>query len=486
MRFASGSTRRGPVFSGPFWRGGRKKTRYIPWVRQLVRQNLRFFAVGTLAALALRLFFLLKFPQVTTDSRFYADLARNWLQHRVFGLTIAEGILPTAARLPGYPAFLALMFATFGVDRFTPVLVVQILVDVATCFVIADLARRCLSPRAAKAAFLLAGLCPFLANYSAAALTETFEVFFTALALDLAVAGLDGFEAGDWPAWAGCGFAVGACILLRPDGGLLLIAITAYLGILLLRRRHSGETWVPLMRAGVIVGVCALAPLGLWGVRNWHTLHHLRFLPPRYANEEDEFVSAGFNRWVKTWIADYVSTEEIYWNVPGSAIDVGKLPSRAVDSLEQCQKSYDLIEQYNQATQMSANLDGQFSALAQERIRDAPARYYLWLPALRIADMWLRPRTELLPPDSRWYEFTDDLRWMVQALGLAAINLLYVGGAIAGGIRGRPIAWVGLFVLFVVLRSLFLGTLENPEPRYTLECYPVVIVLASGLWKRAK
>jgi len=27
---------------------------------------------------------------------------------------------------------------------------------------------------------------------------------------------------------------------------------------------------------------------------------------------------------------------------------------------------------------------------------------------------------------------------------------------------------------------LFLGSLENPEPRYTLELYPVVIVLAAA------
>jgi hypothetical protein len=33
--------------------------------------------------------------------------------------------------------------------------------------------------------------------------------------------------------------------------------------------------------------------------------------------------------------------------------------------------------------------------------------------------------------------------------------------------------------MFLALRSLFLGTLENPEPRYTLECYPVVIVAAA-------
>ena len=55
-------------------------------------------------------------------------------------------------------------------------------VDVGTCLVIADMARRLLSPRAAKTAFLLATLCPFLASYAAAALTETLEIFFTALA----------------------------------------------------------------------------------------------------------------------------------------------------------------------------------------------------------------------------------------------------------------------------------------------------------------
>jgi hypothetical protein len=38
-----------------------------------------------------------------------------------------------------------------------------------------------------------------------------------------------------------------------------------------------------------------------------------------------------------------------------------------------------------------------------------------------------------------------------------------------------------LLVSFVLLRSAFLGTVENPEPRYTLECYPAIIVLASSL-----
>jgi hypothetical protein len=40
----------------------------------------------------------------------------------------------------------------------------------------------------------------------------------------------------------------------------------------------------------------------------------------------------------------------------------------------------------------------------------------------------------------------------------------------------------------VVLRTAFLGTIENPEPRYTLECYPVLLVWAAAFlaneWER--
>jgi 4-amino-4-deoxy-L-arabinose transferase-like glycosyltransferase len=429
-----------------------------------------------------------KFPHVTADSTFYADLAKNWL-HGAYGLT-GEGsrISPSFARLPGYPAFLALVFAIFGPDHFRTVLILQVLVDIGTCFLLADLARRCISDRAAQAAFLLTALCPFLAQYAAAVLAETLEVFFTALAMDLAVIGLSQVESGEFrfPPWLGCGASVAACILLRPDGGLLLVAMGVYLGIVLLRRWSGGMAVLPIVRAGFVVAACALAPLLFWGLRNLHTLHRLEFLAPRYANEEDEFVPLGFNRWTGTWIADYASTEEIDWNVPGDTVDPTKLPSRAFDTAEQREKTFDLFEQYNQTLHMTPELDAQFAALADTRIRAHPLRYYVWLPVLKIADMWLRPRTELLPPDTRWYEFNDDRKWIVLAVGLGLLNLLYVLAAIAGLIRGHPIAWAGLGISYILLRSLFLGSMENPEPRYTLECYPAVILFASALWRRPR
>ncbi len=468
---------------------------------EFVRRNSKFFLGATLAALGLRLFLLLRFPGVVDDSRFYANIAENWLRHGVYGITNSGVIAPTLSRLPGYPAFLAAIFALFGVGNFRAVLLVQVLFDLGTCFLIADLARRLFSERAAKAAFLLAALCPFLANYAASALTETLEVFFTALAFDLAFRGLGVSEqenhAGDRRTigdrgigyrtllWLACGLSVGAAILLRPDGGILLAAIGGYLLWLLVRnlRSRAGGAQT-ILWAGVLVAAGATAPLVPWTLRNLHTLHRFEPLAPRYATDSDDIVMTGFNRWVKTWTADYVSVQEIYWAVPGADLDVTRLPRRAFDSESQQQQTTELLADYNQTHDMTPELDARFAALAAARVHAAPLRYYVWLPAVRIADMWLRPRTELFPSDPRWWEFNDDGRWLAVSLAFGLINLLYVAAAAAGLVRSREFFGIGLFVLFLLLRSAFLGSLENPEPRYTLECYPVVIVLASSLMQR--
>jgi len=462
-----------------------------------MRKQARFFLAASLAALALRLFFVFRFPGVVDDSHLYADIAKNWLQHGVYAVTNSGQIMPTLSRLPGYPAFLAVIFAMFGADNFRAVLLMQVLFDLGTCFLIADLARRLLSERAAMVAFLFAALCPFLADYAAAALTETLEIFFTTLALDLALCGLDKMRQwndSSMPAatWLGCGFSIGACILLRPDGGILLAAVAAFLLQLFVRSvavrpvRTRGLRPRSLAVAGAILILGAMAPLVPWTLRNLHTLHRFSPLAPRYANDSDEPVMTGFNRWVKTWLADYVSVEEIYWNVPGDAIDLNRLPSRAFDSPAQRDETGQLFADYNRERDITSELDARFAALAAARIQTAPMRYYVWLPALRVADMWLRPRTELLPPDPRWWEFNDDRRWLAVSIGFGMLNLIYLALAAAGMVRAREFFGIGLFVLFLVLRSAFLGTLENPEPRYTLECYPSLLVLASAVFSGAQ
>ena len=64
------------------------------------------------------------------------------------------------------------------------------------------------------------------------------------------------------------------------------------------------------------------------------------------------------------------------------------------------------------------------------------------------------------------------------------LNIIYVGLGILGGWRlwrGYTAVRPALMVLglFVLLRTVFLTTVETPEPRYVLECFPVVMVLAA-------
>lgn len=450
--------------------------RIIDAVIPFLRSAKWWFVLGTALAIGLRLVFIFKFPHVTGDTYIYGDIAKNWIDHGVYGFSHpgAEPE-PTWIRLPGYPGFLAICFHLFGREHYTAVMLVQLVVDVASCFVIADLARRRMNERAGKIAFFLACLCPFTANYVASPMPETLSIFALAAAFWCLYVALD-VPRHRWPAWTGCGFCIGLATYLRPDGGILLAAVGFFLLVRLVREKEERRV---TFLAGVVVLVVALAPLVPWTLRNWQTFQHFEPLAPRYASDLDEFTPLGYNHWVRTWMAEYVSVEDIYWQMPGSEVDVNLLPRRAYNTPEEESQTRQLFADYQTRTAIGPDLDAKFEALANERVARHPFRYYLQLPLLRIADMWFRPRTETLPLDSRWWQDYDDDFWnSAKAAVLGLINLLYVAAAvIACFLRPRP-RYLFVVLAYLLIRTAFLGTLENPEPRYTLECYPLVISLA--------
>jgi hypothetical protein len=249
----------------------------------------------------------------------------------------------------------------------------------------------------------------------------------------------------------------------------------------------DGDHRVQLFWAGTLLLAISLAPLVPWTLRNWKQFHRFEPLAPRYASDPDEFVPDGFDRWMRTWIVDYVSTEDIYWQVPGSEVDTSLLPARAYDSESEQQQTQEIFEEYAKSHIVGPELNQRFEQLAEARIQRHPLRYYVWLPLLRSGDMWLRPRTEMLPLNSRWWEFADDPQDAVLGTLWGGLNLLLLFAAMMGVIRGPRPLYLGMMLLFVLLRSAFLGTMENPEPRYTLESYVVVLVLAGAWisgWKR--
>src|SRR2546423_9638477 len=99
------------------------------------------------------------------DGRAYAQLARNLLEQSVFSVEPEPPYEPTLIRLPGYPLFLACVYAIFGHGNNEAVRIVQALLDTMTCVLLALIAFNWTSDERrkhahARAAFLLAAICP--------------------------------------------------------------------------------------------------------------------------------------------------------------------------------------------------------------------------------------------------------------------------------------------------------------------------------------
>ena len=57
--------------------------------------------------------------------------------------------------------------------------------------------------------------------------------------------------------------------------------------------------------------------------------------------------------------------------------------------------------------------------------------------------------------------------------------------AVTGGSPDAPNLWaVSLLLAYLLIRTAFLTTVEAPEPRYVIPCYPAVLALAAMLFVR--
>ena len=441
----------------------------------------RWGAAALVAGLLLRVFFVHIHPRFVGDTLTYGDLAHNMLAHQVYGVT-EDRVRSTLIRLPGYPLFLAACFVLFGNANYLAVVWVQVVMDLASCALLGMLAVRLMGRRSGLTVLWLAALCPFTANYAAAALTETLSLFCVTLGFFGLERWLSRWRGGKRGlVWAGVvGLALAGAVLVRPDEGLLAAAVVPVMVWVGLRGGRRG-----LMPA-VVASMVVVLSLSVWAGGNWRTFHVIQPLAPKYANDPGEAVNYGFQRWYRTWGIEFKSTVDVYWNYDGNLMSLGDLPPRAIEGGEQRAETVAVYAAYNEVSSATPEIDAAIMRIADQRVAAHPLRYYLVLPVAREMNMWLRPRTELMKMPVDWWA------WRVhpgRSVFEVAYALLDVGYLVLGMIglwrwfahvsesrHGAPIFW-GM-VGFVALRCVLLLTLDNSEPRYTLECFPVVIVLA--------
>ena len=471
----------------------------------------RFFShpfVALAAGACLRLFFVLKFPSTSGDTVLYDQFATNWLKLGKFAMDINGQPAPVDLRMPGYPAFLAIVYALTGRTGDAarlPVMLAQIVVDLATCLVIAALAallarlagQRNKSCRVFVVALWLAALCPFVANYVAVPLTEVWAVFFNAVGfylLSVLATQMDGSPVplrDDYSLPADgtskvallAGAAIGLGTLFRPETPLLLATSILVLGLLALRRHQL----LRCIQLSVFAGVACVAFLIPWTIRNAITLHEFQPLAPKDATLPSELDPQGFMAWERTWLYRVRDAYLVTWKLNDDVINLEDIPPNAFDNQQERDRVAAVLEKYNDDLTWNADEDAEFAQLARERTSRHPLRTYVWIPARRAVRIWFTPRIELLPFSGhvfplayQWEEDPIDQRVTVFFF---LVGVFYVGLGLWGAWKiwripaARPA--VAVLLAYILIRTAFLTTLEAPEPRYTLVCFPALIALGS-------
>jgi hypothetical protein len=449
----------------------------------------------------------------------YEQIATNWLKHHVYAMNVGGALAPVDIRMPGYPAFLAVIYwlcgKTGAAARFW-VMTAQVLVDLLTCVVAGCLAATLLSLATGRAhqwrvflaALWLTALCPFTANYVAVALTETVATFFTTLTilfLGLLLLRSRGsifwtedssvnsrLKAECFAAFAGASAGLGT--LCRPETPLLLITASVALVWYFLRANQwsspGPRQWREMIRILAFMAAGCLLPLTPWGIRNAITLHEVQLLAPKNATLPGELVPFGFMAWEKTWLFRLRDCYLVAWKLNDEPINLDDIPARAFDTPEEKQRVTALLEQYNDEVTLTPEEDAGFAQLAKDRTARHPLRTYLWLPAARAFMLWFSPRIELLPLSGEVFPLAqaweDDPVDQSVTAGFELLTALYLFFGAWGAMRlwrhSSARVAVVLIIGYIAVRTAFLAMLETPEPRYMLVCFPSLLALAAQVF----
>ncbi|HXI23389.1 MAG TPA: hypothetical protein VNG71_05895, partial [Pyrinomonadaceae bacterium] len=268
-----------------------------------------------------------------------------------------------------------------------------------------------------------------------------------------------------------------------------------------------------------------------WTIRNWRVFHVFQPLAPAHGEMPGEFVPRGYYLWLRTWLDDQSYIQPFLWSLDTDPIDIDDIPAYAFDSENEKKRVATLLEAYNNESdqdsssepqpspnasptptpneeeeeseqesdtpdnsaqqdhpqvEMTPEIDAAFGQLARERIARHPFRSYIWLPLKRARTIWFDTHSQYWPFEGTLFPL-DDLDysthqhiWLPLFAGLTAVYTLLglVGGWFlweSGKFAARR--WLLLVFLAILLRLILFSWIENPEPRYTVEFFPLLSVL---------
>jgi hypothetical protein len=468
------------------------------------RQALIIAGAVALAALAARLPLAVMLPVVSPDGETYLTVARNLLEHGCISMSPPESgaCVPHwgGNHLPGYPAFVALVWA-FLPDTNQSITVVQTLLAALAC---GRLAQATALSTGGWLLPLLAGgiaaLSPVQVAWSRFVLPDTLSVaaavwLFAELILS---------QREDRLRRLTVGLALAAACLLRLDGVLLALPV-AIAGFAL----HPP---LAALRRGLVIALIVAVPLG--GLTAHNVMQGLSVIPQAGLHDGTP-PPHGYLAWGNTWITSLWQGGEMFYpvaqrNYAGIVID----PTAYADETER-RKVEDLLAKLRgyQGRPFPADIDQAFGELAAAKVAADPVSYRVELPLRRAATFWFAPQASfgwpielsnviddadraLLTSGSLGERIGVALRYPVPVFGKAAVfgyRLLLVMltlGLMAWTWRRLPpgTRWLAAnFAAFAIWRTAVLSYQTSIDNRYMIPAMAALeLMLAMLIWAAAR
>ncbi|HYV24849.1 MAG TPA: hypothetical protein VE969_06390 [Pyrinomonadaceae bacterium] len=286
-----------------------------------------------------------------------------------------------------------------------------------------------------------------------------------------------------------------------------------------------------VIASGAALSFTFILVLAPWTIRNWRVFHVFQPLAPAHGEMPGEFVPRGYYLWLRTWLDDQSYVQPFLWSLDTDPIDIDDIPAYAFDSENEKKRVATLIEAYNNESdqdsssepqpspnasptptpngeeeesepesdkpdnsaqqdhpqvEMTPEIDAAFGELARDRIARHPFRSYVWLPLKRARTIWFDTHAQYWPFEGTLFPLEDldysthQHIWLPLFAGLTAVyTILGLLGAWFLWESGRFDArrWLLLVFLAILLRLILFSWIENPEPRYTVEFFPLLSVL---------
>ncbi|MSP60981.1 MAG: hypothetical protein EXR72_11675 [Myxococcales bacterium] len=402
-----------------------------------------------------------------SDSYGYLRLADELHQHGRYSL--GPGAPLHYARMPLYPLFIALVKGDAraeaeGGDGWNRITRPQIGIDVlATGLLVYFIARRLGGRAGGLSALGLVMLCPFLAVWPAAALTESL-----AMAVSTALIALLVGEARSGARYFAAGALLGAGVLLRQDTVLLGAAFVP--ALLLLR-----VGWWTRARLGLIALASFALVFAAWPIRNLHHFGDAHAFGERVDRQSNPFPNAlGFHHWMATWAPDGRAIPRFVFcfNDRPCPLAARDFPEAAFEGAERATVEK-LIQQRTREGFTDAVNQG-FESLAVDRRARHPFDCQVGLPLRRAVAMWFDPHDDILK-NPRWLPwpalFRPLLPHFLRLVGTWLILFALASVLLLSSATARPTAVVILVAMLA--RTLVMAWLFYVEPRYTVEVMPI-------------